>query len=132
MRTTEKDILWICKGHYDKEKYPKLEDALTQYYKINYDDIKETLSYEFMYKLWFRSCVKEFLTPGRIHMFWYYVISEECMNEKISLFNGIRMDDFYEIMFWRVAKWMMMLSIKKSDGTWFIDMSDYIGKINVF
>lgn len=62
MRTTEKDILMICKGHYDS-KYNSLEEALDAYYREHYCFSKEempTLSYKFMLSLLFNRCVEVF------------------------------------------------------------------------
>ena len=33
MKSTTKDVILLCKGYYDKEKYPTLLDALKEYYR---------------------------------------------------------------------------------------------------
>lgn len=49
MKTTAKDVILICKGWYDKEKYPTVLDALKQYYRINYSsEYEECLDYNWI------------------------------------------------------------------------------------
>lgn len=127
MRTTEKDILMICKGHYDKDKHEDLESALDAYYRKYYCVSKEeipVLSYKFMLKLWLNSCVEAFLQPDTIRSFWHYVIVEEAFAEKRFL-NENGCTEFYEVLYHRIVKWLILLSVRDKDGNWKIDLSDY-------
>lgn len=52
MKTTAKDIILLCKGWYDKEKYPTVLEALKQYYRKNYcDDMEEVLNERFILRV---------------------------------------------------------------------------------
>ncbi len=127
MKNTEKDILMICKGHYDKEKHKTLEGALDAYYRKYYCISKKdipVLSYKFMMTMWFNRCVEVFLTPERIRNFWHNVIVEESFQEK-RLLNEKGCTEFYEVLFYRIVKWLTLLSVKDEDGNWLIDVSDY-------
>ena len=126
MRTTEKDILLICKGHYDN-KYKNLEEALDAYYRKHYCISKEkmpVLSYKFMLSLWFNRCVEVFLQPDTIRSFWFYVIVDENFAEKRFL-NEKGCTEFYEVLYHRIVTWLMLLDVKDEDGNWKIDLSDY-------
>lgn len=132
MKTTEKDILMICKGYYDKEKHKSLEDALDAYYRREYDVSKEslpTLSYEFMFSLWFKYCIREFLIPEKIGEFYHNMIAEESLPEKnyfgVNCFNKEPAKDFYEVMFHRCVKWLQLMKVRDKDGNWVVDLSDY-------
>lgn len=126
MRTTEKDILMICKGHYS-DKYKTLEEALGAYYRKHYSFPKEkipTLSYKFMLSLWFNNCVKEFLQPDTMHSFWLYVIKEEAYQEKRWM-NENGCTEFYEVLYHRIVTWLVLLDVRDKNGNWKIDLSDY-------
>lgn len=127
MRTTEKDILWLCKGNYDTEKYPRLEDALDFYYRKYYDVSKEyipELSYEFMIDLWMSSCVNIFLNEKTKNSFMYYVIRNKSFKEKYEIGCKNKCKDFYEVLFWRIVLWMRLLQVKNEEN-WIIDLSEY-------
>lgn len=133
MRTTEKDILMICKGHYDHDKYETLETALNAYYAKHYrypgEDVKP-LSYRFMLQLWFNNCVETFLQPDTIRSFWRNVIVEEAFQEKRFL-NENGCTEFYEVLYHRIVTWLILLDVRDKDGNWKIDLSDYEGIENV-
>lgn len=126
MKNTENDILMICKGHYDK-KYKTLEEALDAYYRKYYCISKEHipfLTHRFMLQLWFNRCVEVFLTPDRIRSFWHNVIVEEAYQEKRWL-NEDGCTEFYEVLYHRIVKWLILLPTKDKEGNWLIDVSDY-------
>ena len=109
MKTTENDILMICKGLYDQDKYKTLEDALDAYYRKYYCIPKEklpVLSYKFMLHLWFNRCVEVFLTPDRIRSFWQNVIVDEAFQEKRWL-NADGCTEFYEVLYHRIVSWLI-------------------------
>ena len=128
MRTTEKDILMICKGYYD-DKYKSIKEALNAYYIEHYTYSKEevsTLSYRFMLSLWFNNCVRAFLQPDTIGSFWFRVIKEESFAENRFL-NENGCTEFYEVLFHRIVSWLTLLDVRDDDGNWKIDLSDYEG-----
>jgi len=129
MRTTEKDILMICKGRYNKEKHENLEAALDAYYRKHYEIPKEelpVLSHEFMMRLWFNRCVETFLQADTIRSFWYYVIVEKAYEEKRYL-NQDGCTEFYEVLYHRIVTWLQLLDVRDENGNWKIDLSDYEG-----
>ena len=126
MKTTEKDILMICKGRYD-DKYNSLEAALNAYYREHYTYSKEevpTLSYKFMLQVWFYRCVEVFLQPDTMKSFYFYVIRDEHHKEKRFL-NENGCTEFYEVLFHRISTWLCLLQVKDDNGNWIIDLSDY-------
>lgn len=138
MKTTEKDILMICKGYYDKEQHESLEEALDAYYRREYDVLKDELpelSYEFMFSLWCKPCIREFLIPEKIGEFYHNMIAEESFPEKnylgVNCFNKEPAKEFYEVMFHRFVKWVNCMRIRDKDGNWIIDLSDYAGHDNI-
>lgn len=131
MRTTEKDILMIVKGHYNHNKYKSLEKALDGYYRKHYGISKKelpVLSHRFMLTLWFNDCVKEFLIPETIQSFWRYVIQEKTFKEKYW-FNENDCTEFYEVLYHRIVKWLHLLKVRDDDGNYLIDLSDYEGNV---
>lgn len=126
MKTTAKDILMICKEHYDHEKYGCLEDALDAYYRKYYGVYENSmlpLRYEFMCNLWLRKCVAEFATPKNIGGLWAvlfaieFPITEEDINR-----------DYWFQLFDRIVNWLHFLPVRDGD-TWLIDLSDYEGDV---
>lgn len=52
MKTTAKDVILLCKGWYDKEKYPTILEALKEYYRKNYcNGIEEHLNERFILRV---------------------------------------------------------------------------------
>ena len=52
MKTTAKDVILLCKGWYDKEKYPTVLEALKEYYRKNYcNDMEEHLNERFILRV---------------------------------------------------------------------------------
>ena len=127
----------ICKGYYNKE-HRSLEEALDAYYRKKYEVPKEqipTLSYKFMFNLWFMPCIREFLVPEKIGEFYHNIIAEESLPEKsyfgVNCFNREPATEFYEVMFHRCVKWLKFMRTKDDDGNWIIDLSDYAGRDNI-
>lgn len=112
MKTTEKDILLICKGYYS-DKYKDVEDALNAYYVREYGDFfgGQKLPYAFMNRLWMIPCFNEFI---KYSTGWF---SYTMMNEGSS-------DDFDSVMFHRMVNWLHDMRVRDGD-TVFIDLSDY-------
>ena len=136
MRTTEKDILMICKGHYDKEKHKNLEEALDAYYREHYGITKESLpnlSHKFIYDLWLKECVRTFLTPEKKGEFLCYIIIEEALAEKNFLgkncFGKAPATDFYDVMYYRIIRWLQLMAVRDKNGKVLVDLSDYDGNV---
>lgn len=136
MRTTEKDILMICKGHYDKEMHKNLEEALDAYYREHYNVSKESLpelSHKFIYNLWLKECVRTFLTPEKKAEFHHYVINEESLAEMDfhdnNIFGNEPAKDFYDVMYYRIIRWLTLMQVIDKHGKDLIDLSDYKGNV---
>lgn len=52
MKSTAKDVILLCKGWCDREKYPTTLDALKEYYRKNYcNDMEEHLNERFILRV---------------------------------------------------------------------------------
>ncbi len=132
MRTTEKDILMICKGYYDKEKHKTREDAFDAYYKKYYrvgEGHNYHLSHKMIYDIWLKDCVRAFLTPDKIGEFTFYVVDQEALQEKAVMgkncFGKIPETDFYDVMYHRIVTWLQLMKVRDNFGKYLIDVSDY-------
>lgn len=132
MRTTEKDILMICKGHYNKEIHKNLDEAMDAYYRKHYLVPKEqlpVLTHKFIYSLWLKECIRVFLTPEKKGEFLRCVVIEESWHEKDFLGKNLYGDppvtDFYDVMYYRVVSWLSGMQVRDEKGNWIIDLSDY-------
>ena len=135
-KSVSKDIMMICKGHYDKEKHKNLEDALHAYYRREYG-VSEvdlpSLSYEFIVCLWLKGCVREFLNDSNKYEFWHYVISEESLHEKDfcgkNVFGGTPATNFYEVLYHRLVRWLQLMEVVDDNGNELMDVSEYQGNV---
>lgn len=63
MKTTAKDVILLCKGWYDNEKYPTTLDALKQYYRKNYcygkHDMDDQLNERFILRVLLIEAMRE-------------------------------------------------------------------------
>lgn len=147
-RCMEKDILLICKGYYNKEKYKSVEEAINGYYYKNYtyegyyneNDMHENkdllLSHKELNKIFIIPCIKYYLSYLK-----GYIINSFCSNlfdEKSLYENQLITKDyiqdlygndkenssyeeltFDDILFYRSIKWLLSLKVKD------IDLSEY-------
>lgn len=126
MKSTAKDILRICKGHYDSEKYDSVEAALDAYYRVHYGVSKErmpVLSPKFMVELWLVPCVKTFVTPENFTGFCSTVLEG-----RFGIATQPEQNGFYEVLFDRLVLWLYGLPVRKGDE-WIIDLSEYEGNV---
>lgn len=125
MKSTEKDVLMICKGHYDHRKYKTIKEALDEYYRKNYRVSKEIvpeLSYHLIVNFFLNECIKTFITTDTISCFLYKIILEETLEEKIK--DNVS-TEFYKILYYRIVKWLSSLRVMDKHDNWIIDLSDY-------
>lgn len=69
MKSLLKDVILICKGYYNKDKYLSVKDALVAYYKKNYSDDYDVTD-EFLLNTLIRSAMIELCEkyPDRLLM----------------------------------------------------------------
>ena len=87
-KTLEKDILLICKGYYNKEKYKSILDAFNAYYHREYGCEDITMDERFAVNLFLKPCVKEFLKEREINLFcelYLFQQSNELLRKTIRL-----------------------------------------------
>lgn len=123
MKTTEKDVLKICKGWYDKEKYNNEMEALKAYQVrecgLEFRDIsaKDVMDFALL------SAAKEFFKTSD----WAYFFKEGLLDD-IDWHNFFKKDgsiDFnYEYLCKKLIVYLSLLKVKENDK-WIIDFSDY-------
>lgn len=132
MRTTEKDILLLCKGHYDHDKYKTLEEAMLAYYNKHFryeTNQVDVIPYKIIVNLLLNECIKAFLNPETQNSFIWYIINQESIKER-QLSNSEKEMDYYEIFFHRATTWLCLLDVRDKGKNWIIDLSDYFNNDN--
>lgn len=132
MKTTEKDILMLCKEHYDHDKYKTLEEAMLAYYNKHYryeENKADAISYKFIVTLWINACIKTFLNPETQNSYLLYVVNQESIHER-NLRDSKDAVDYYEAFFYRAVTWLCLLDVRDKDKNWIIDLSDYFNADN--
>lgn len=124
MKTTAKDVILLCKGWYDKEKYPTILDALKQYYRIHYSTHYEDLLCErFLLKIVLLQAMQEIVKdyPDRLISFVNsYAISEP----NLFIIPDSNNRDFDYQMFYRVIYFLSNLQMY-GEGLIGIDTEEY-------
>lgn len=133
-----KDIIWICKGHYDHDLYENELAALEAYYHLVYSpDIKltEALANDvFLYPV-FEYIVRSCVTMKHFSLqFLFHKTTQEILAERDHIMKGKELLDFNKTMFWRLVGFIKFAILKEQDSETdemihYIDMSDYYGKI---
>lgn len=130
-----KDIILLCKKHYNTEKFKTLLDALNAYYHKHYGCEEIQMDYKFAVNLFLKPTIEFLLNEDRIRSFMYNGLFEESCNEK-SLFNVDGCTDFYEVLYHRLTSWICLQKVKKKNGEtgewrWIIDLSDYKENVDI-
>lgn len=124
MKTTTKDVILLCKGWYNKEKYPTKLDALKQYYRKNYsEDFEEYLNESFLFKAVLVDVLK-WLTlkyPDRLVKFIDGYLS---YGETIFWIPDETNQNYEYQMFYRIVNFLARLQMR-GDGLIEIDTSEY-------
>jgi|GEM_PF-5921665 len=121
MKTTKTDILRICKGHYNQEKYNSPYEALRAY-QIKYtgcepEHINEQAVLSFFYAIEVDSFLqsyhyKEMIKDRLIHDY------------EMSLYNYANFEISYKYMVELYIRQLSMIQVKEGEN-WIIDLSDY-------
>lgn len=120
MKTTGKDIMMICKGHFNHKKYKTVKNALEAYYRKEYRIVKEVvpdLTFFSLFSFLIKDCIKEIITVNNLNAFFENVISKVILNN----FNG----NNHEYAFNTVVNWLASIKVKDQNDNWIIDLSDY-------
>lgn len=130
-----KDIILLCKKHYNSEKFKTLLEAFNAYYHkyYGYEDVQ--IDYKLAVNLFLEPTIEFLLSECRIKSFIYNGLFEESCHEK-RLFNADGCTEFYEVLYYRLTKWICLQKVKEKNnetGTWewFIDLSDYEENVDI-
>lgn len=124
MKTTAKDVILLCKGWYDKEKYPTILEALKQYYRKNYcDDMEEYLNESFLLKIVLEQTMQEIVTkyPDRMVGFVNLYLTTP---RGIFGYDNESNQDYDCQLFYRITCFLAKLQMC-GDGFIEIDTRDY-------
>jgi hypothetical protein len=127
-KTHGKDIMLLCKGWYDRNKYKTLKDALIAYYNKNYrysDDYEETLTYSFINKVLLKQAVHELLTERFTYLFVNYLFDTDAFS--IWKYEGMKIKEleYEEELYYRITGFINNLKGIDADGIVNINTSDY-------
>lgn len=126
MKTTAKDVILLCKGWYDKSKYPTTLDALKEYYRKYYStEHEEYLNEEFILRAILFEVMSEIgrLYPDRLPGFVNLYLRPRA--DSMFLFDvDDKNDNYYKHMFYRITAFLASLTMS-SDGRIEIDTTDY-------
>lgn len=127
MKTTAKDIILLCKGWYDKEKYSSILEALKAYYKKNYcSDVDENILTEaFLLEVLLRPAMWE-LSINYQDRFSYFVsqyLFGKSLSVRLSLPDEKNVDYEYQL-FYRITSFLTNL-IMRGEAWYEIETDDY-------
>ena len=138
MKSEQKDILLICKGHYDEAKYGSIEEALLAYYQKYYDEDTTEISYRLIFDCWLKPCIFYFLDPLNakpedLRKFIGAIIFNESGYEKTKWLHEEKdtYDEFYKTLCHRLFEWLYTVRVKDNNNNWLVDLSDYDLKENI-
>lgn len=128
MQNMTKDVILLCKGYYDKDKYPTVLDALKEYYrkycgcclvKDFFDEsfLRETLLSEVLNGLAVHY-------PDRLRALVTSVLMSP--SESVLLPDGNNNDYSYQV-FWRIVGFLKAVPLR-GEGLMEIDVSDYLAE----
>lgn len=129
MRTKEKDILLICKGHFNKDKHETVYDALKAY-QCEYTGSEEKYMPDSAIFHYICDTAEEFFKPR----FWRLLldgmdgITHDIDMARTGLLPTIYPDKeiklTYKYLIDKIRSELCMLQVRNDDG-WIIDLSDY-------
>lgn len=124
MKTTAKDVILLCKGWYNKEKYPTVLEALKQYYRKNYcNDMEEYLNESFLLKIVLEQTMLEIVREYPDRMF-KFVNSYLIVPRGILGYDNNGNQDYNYQLFYRITHFLNNLQMR-GDGYIEIDTEEY-------
>lgn len=127
MRTTAKDVILLCKGWYDREKYLTVLDALKQYYRKNYcNDMEDCLNEKFLLRVILIETMREIAVkyPDRLVGF----INSYLTYGQIIFMPDEKNNDYDYQLFYRIVNFLSNLQTN-GDGFIEIETDDYFHEI---
>ena len=123
MKTTAKDVILLCKGWYNKEKYPTVLDALKQYYRKNYcDDMEDQLNERFILRVLLIETMREIAKDNPDRMLGF--VNKYLTCEEVLFIPDKKNNDYDYQMFYRIVHFLLRLKMR-GNGITEIDTSDY-------
>lgn len=129
-KTHGKDIMLLCKGWYDKEKYKTTKDALIEYYHKHYGNEDITPDYGFINFVLLKPAIDELLTERFRGLFIHCLFDTDIFTPwKYDRMN-IKEFSYEEELYYRLNNFIHSLRSLEDDDTVLIDTSDYWLKEN--
>lgn len=123
MKTTAKDVILLCKGWYEKEKYPTILEALKQYYRKNYcTDMEDQLNERFILRVILIEVMREIASkyPDRILGF----VNNYLTYGEMLFMPDEKNNDYDHQLFYRITNFLARLQMR-GDRLIEIDMDEY-------
>lgn len=127
MICTEHDVFWICRGHYDHNKYKSEKAALEEYYyrHYSYPGEKREMTYEMIIVVFFKYTVEKILNASNLKGFLFNGLFERSYME-FHLDPKKNVSDFYEVLYYRILKWFNEIPVYDTKNEeWLIDVHEY-------
>jgi len=124
-RTHGKDIMLVCKGWYDKEKYKTTKDALIAYYHKHYGCEDIIPDYGFLNEILLKTTINELLCERYKNSFVDYLFKPYVF----GTFNRKGLT-YEEELYYRITEFISNLRVKEDDDTVLIDTNAYWLKEN--
>ena len=124
-KTQGKDIMLLCKGWYNKDKYKTLKDALKAYYHKYYDNEDIDPDYGFIDRVLLKPAIQELLTDRFKHLFVSCLFDTDGFD--IWKFDKMMIKElsYEEELYYRLTKFLHGLRRYENDNTELIDTNDY-------
>lgn len=126
MKTTAKDVILLCKGWYDTEKYPTILEALKQYYRVKYSDqFEEQLNESFLLHIVLEQTMQEIVRiyPDRMVGF----VNLYLINSR-NVYGCDENNQKYDYqLFYKITSFLTNLQMR-GDGFIEIDTEEYFEK----
>lgn len=130
-----KDIILLCKKHYNTGTFKTLLEAFNAYYHKYYGCEDVQMDYKFAVNLFLKPTIEYLLTEGRIRSFIHNGLFEESCYEKRP-FNSTGCTEFYEVLYRRLTTSICLQKVKElNEDTgkleWIIDFSHYEEDVDI-
>lgn len=123
MKTTAKDVILLCKGWYNKEKYPTVLDALKQYYRKNYcDDMEDQLNERFILRVVLIEAMREIANKYPDRLFGF--VNGYLTYGEMLFMPDETNNDYDHQMFYRIVNFLARLQMR-GDERMEIDTDEY-------
>ena len=124
-KTHGKDIMLLCKGWYNKERYKTTKDALIVYYHKHYGNEDINPTYGFINEVLLKNTIQELLCDRYKNSFVDYLFKPYVF----GTFNKKGLT-YEEELYYRITEFISDLRVKEDDNTVIINTNDYWLKEN--